>query len=71
MIDVPDEKTITGLTRSELIAMVYSLKNERDEKERTIVNFGSWIDRTGFRTVYSPGEVVGAWDDAREKAKTP
>lgn len=30
MIDVPDEKTITGLTRTELIAMVYSLKKERD-----------------------------------------
>lgn len=31
MIDVPDEKTITGLTRSELITLVYGLKKERDD----------------------------------------
>jgi hypothetical protein len=31
MIEVPDEKTITGLTRTELIALVYALKKERDD----------------------------------------
>ena len=30
MIAVPDEKTITGLTRTELIAMIYSLAKELD-----------------------------------------
>ena len=30
MIKVPDEKTITGLTRSELITLVYALKKERE-----------------------------------------
>jgi hypothetical protein len=31
MIEVPDKDTITGLTRTELIAIVYALKKERDD----------------------------------------
>lgn len=69
MIDVPDEKTITGLTRSELIAMVYALKKERDERARVIENFGRYLDHSPAEPTI--GDVVGAWDDAREKAKTP
>jgi hypothetical protein len=31
MIEVPDRTTITGLTRTELIALIYALKKERDD----------------------------------------
>lgn len=43
MIEVPDEKVITGLTRTELIAMVYALKKERDVANKQIVDLENGV----------------------------
>ena len=62
MIDVPDEKTITGLTRSELIAMVYSLKKERDEAEQAVTECGKHMCTTCMTAEHTTPEHETAAD---------